>query len=142
MDVIQIICWGVFIILAFYIETLSMDLTSVWFGFGAIGGLITAVFTSVLVIQLSVFAVISLILVLLTRPLAKKYLKTNTIKTNADSLIGQTTKIIVDILPGERGEVKIEGKIWTAYTDQSETLSKDSKVTIIAINGNKLMVRK
>ena len=55
--------------------------------------------------------VVSVILLMLTRPLAKKYLNSRTVKTNADSLVGRTCIVTqtIDNLRAE-GQVSIMGR--------------------------------
>ena len=47
--------------------------------------------------QIIAFVIVSVILLILTRPWALKYLNSRTVRTNADSLIGQTALVTQDI---------------------------------------------
>jgi membrane protein implicated in regulation of membrane protease activity len=64
----------------------------------------------------------------------------NEIKTNAQSLIGQEALCIKPILDHEWGEVKIQGKIWTAVSN--ENIYENERVVVLAISGVKLQVKR
>jgi membrane protein implicated in regulation of membrane protease activity len=138
---VMIFVWFAIILIAGLIEALTMDLSSVWFSVGAFFALIIAIFAKELIwLQFVVFVVFSIALLLGLRPIFKRYIRKNEIKTNADSLVGKTAVCIKPIIDGERGEVKIEGKIWTAIAN--ENISENEKVTVLAIKGVKLVVKK
>ena len=138
---IMVIIWFALIIFAGVIEASTMDLTSIWFSAGAFFALITAIFwPDNIVLQSIIFIVVSSLTLLGLRPLFKKYIRKNEIKTNADKLIGKIAVCIKPILNGERGEVKIDGKIWTAISNQDIAL--DERVEVLAIDGVKLVVTK
>ncbi|MCK7461855.1 MAG: NfeD family protein [Sphingobacterium sp.] len=79
-------------------------------------------------------------MLVLLRPIIQHYLKKNEVLTNADRLIGKYAICLKKITPDERGEVKIDGKIWSAISN--ETVEVDEKVEVLAIEGVKLVVRK
>lgn len=137
----MIFVWFAVIIVAGVIEALTMDLSSIWFAAGGFFALIFAIiFPELIWIQVLIFILFSIALLLVLRPIFKKFIKKNEIKTNADSLVGRVAVCIKPILDGERGEVKIEGKIWTAIAN--EDIQINEKVTVLAIKGVKLVVRK
>ena len=137
---VMIFVWFAIILIAGVIEALTMDLSSVWFSVGAFFALIIAIFAKELIwLQFVVFVVFSIALLLGLRPIFKRYIRKNEIKTNADSLVGKTAVCIKPIIDGERGEVKIEGKIWTAIAN--ENISENEKVTVLALKGVKLVVK-
>ena len=84
----------------------------------------------------------SILLIIFTRPLIAKYLKRNESRTNVDSLIGEVATVTKDILPDDRGEAKLKGQYWLAVSASNEKIEADSKVTIVAIEGAKLIVKK
>ncbi len=79
---------------------------------------------------------------LLIRPLAAQYLRGNTVATNTDRLIGQTTVLTKEITPNSWGEAKICGMDWSCTSVDNSPIAKDSQVKIIAIDGAKLVVKK
>ena len=137
----MVLIWAAVIIFAAVIEAGTMDLSSVWFSAGALFALIIAIiFPTAIAVQVVVFIVVSVLLLVILRPILKEHMTKNEIKTNADSLVGKTAVCIKPIIGGERGEVRIEGKIWTAIAN--EDILENQKVTVLAIKGVKLVVRK
>jgi len=142
MEEYMIVIWFVVIILAAVIEMNTMDLSSIWFSAGALFAFIFALLKAGWVIQLLIFLVVSILLLLLVRPVVKRYLKTNIISTNSDRLVGKVAVCTKEIRYGERGEVKIDGKFWLAVTSGEEDIDVDEKVEVLAIEGVKLIVDK
>ncbi len=137
-----ILIWFVIIIISAIIEITTMDLTSVWFSIGALVAFILSIFSDNIILQIVIFVAISVILLFSVRPIAKNYFRTNLINTNADRLVGKTAICTKEIRAGERGEVKIDGKFWTAVTSNDEYIMIDQKVEVLAIEGVKLIVVK
>lgn len=134
------IVWAAIFILAGIIEASTMDLTSIWFAAGALVALILNLFEAAIYVQVIAFVVVSAALLISLRPFLARYLKKNDIKTNADRLVGKTAVCTLAILNGERGECKIDGKIWTAVSE--EDIQVGEKVKVLAIEGVKLVVKK
>ncbi|MGI5173515.1 NfeD family protein [Treponema sp. OMZ 840] len=133
--------WFIIAVLCFVAEMLTMQLTTIWF---AIAALIT-VFVSLLpippVLQVFLFLIIACTLLILTRPFVKKKLEARKIKTNADSLIGQKALVLKDIGEFEKGEIKIEGRVWTAKTADGTLLAAGNKCIIEKIEGVTCIVK-
>ena len=125
------------------IEIMTMGLTTIWFAGGALVGAVMAAVSLPLWSQIIAFAVISVILLILTRPWALKYVNSRTIKTNVDSLIGQTRLVTQDIDNlNAKGQVKVRGQIWTARSISDEVkLHEGQKVSIESISGVKVIVK-
>jgi membrane protein implicated in regulation of membrane protease activity len=135
-----VIIWFAIFVLAAIIEATTMDLSSIWFSVGALAALLASLFGAGEVVQAIVFVIVSAGLLVVLRPIFKKYIKRNDAKTNVDRLIGKTAVCIKSIPVGERGEVRIDGKIWTAIAN--EAIEKDERVVVLGIEGVKLVVRK
>ena len=125
------------------IEIMTMGLTTIWFAGGALVGAVMAAVSLPLWSQIIAFAVISVVLLILTRPWALKYVNSRTIKTNADSLIGQTGLVTQDIDNlNAKGQVKVRGQIWTARSISDDLkLHEGQKVSIESISGVKVIVK-
>lgn len=124
------------------LEMLTMGLTSIWFAGGALVGAVVARMGLSLGIQVAAFVVVSIVLLMLTRPLAGKYLNSRTVKTNADSLVGEDCVVTqtIDNLKAQ-GQVLIRGQVWTARSTKEDlVIPEDSRVKVIEISGVKLMV--
>jgi len=141
LGTVMVLVWFGIIILAAIIEAGTMNLSSIWFSVGAFFALLVSIFfPEEYVWQAVVFIVASVALLIVLRPIVKQSMKKNEIKTNADSLVGKTAVCIKAIKDGDCGEVRIEGKIWTAISN--EDIEVDQKVTVLAIKGVKLVVKK
>jgi membrane protein implicated in regulation of membrane protease activity len=134
------IVWASIFIFAGIIEASTMDMTSIWFAAGALVALILDLFNVNIYIQVIAFVVVSAALLLSLRPLFARYLKKNDIKTNVDRLVGKIAVCTGAIIDGERGEVRIDGKIWTAISEGDVNIGE--KVKVLAIEGVKLVVKK
>lgn len=134
---------GLMIILG-VIELLTLGLTSIWFAAGALVAFIVAMIGLRFSIQLIVFVVVSLVLLFFTRPLAQKYLNSETTKTNAEALIGRTVRVTGDVSNlKDEGQVTVNGLEWTARSsDDTQVFRKGDLVKIIRIEGVKLIVEK
>jgi membrane protein implicated in regulation of membrane protease activity len=116
-----------------------------WFLWLAIAGVIVALLVQfgllpALELQLLVFALFTLLLIIFTRPLIVKFVKSNDTVSNVKALIGQHGITLTSIVPMQFGQVKVNGEIWTAVTE--EELEEDTRVEVIGIDGVKLLVKK
>ena len=134
------IFWLAMIVFLVIIEIASINLTTIWFVASAIVSLIVSFFCNWFLLQFGIFVVLGIILLITTRPLLLKLLKVNKVKTNLDRVIGMEGGVTEDIIPLETGEVKVDGKKWSAYS--TEKLEKGTLIIVEEINGVKLSVRK
>lgn len=134
------IVWLIVIILLAFIEVATINLVSVWFIASALISLFMSFFVNSFYIQFIVFVVLGLVLLILTRPyLVKKLVKTQE-KTNVDRVIGMEGIVTEDILKQSVGEVKVDGKKWSAISKSK--ILKGESVIVESIDGVKLIVRK
>ena len=125
--------------LAFLIlEVVTVSLVSIWFCGGAIAAMISSYFTDSLFIQILVFIVVSVILLIVLKPLFKHFRISS--PTNYDRVIGKTGVVTEDISEDKYGQVKVNGSIWTAKS--KEKIKKDEKVKILDVEGVKLIVER
>ena len=94
-------------------------------------------------VQIIVFAAVSVVLLVLTRPVAVKYFNKERHRTNAESLIGQQALVLEDIdTLKARGRVEVRGQEWSAKTsDPAGKIAENTVVIIDGIQGVKLIVR-
>jgi len=74
----------------------------------------------------------------------KKYaaqIERSSFKSNIEALVGQKAMVIQIIEPHKSGLVKIKGDVWPAIVEESLTLHKNTLVTIVGVEGNKLVVK-
>lgn len=132
---------GLFIVLIL-MEIATLALTTVWFAAGALAATIVSLCSGPLWLQIAVFLVISLVMLIFTRPYALKYFNKGRIKTNLDEIIGKQVVVTKEInnLKGQ-GEVLVNGLPWTARSvNDSQLIEKDRLVVINAIEGVKVIV--
>jgi membrane protein implicated in regulation of membrane protease activity len=132
--------WFILGVIFSLIEIFTMGLTTIWFAIGALV-MIFISFTGINIwYQVLLFAIFSSALLFFTRPLVVKKLKIGKEKTNVDSIIGKKAVVTKAILPPEKGEVKIEGVIWTAKTESGKPLSEGTECTINSVSGVTVIV--
>lgn len=88
--------------------------------------------------QLFVFAVITLIFIVFTRPLVLKTVRSNDTASNVAALIGQHGIALSSISPLNYGQVKVNGEIWTAVSDHE--IDENIRVIVTGVDGVKLVV--
>ena len=92
------IVWIGFAIFMLLCEGFTTQLVSIWFVLGSVCAAITTIFTSDITIQSAVFLVVSLVSLIVTRPLVKRFKRRNkTTGTNADRHIGQVGFMLTDL---------------------------------------------
>lgn len=124
------------------IEALTVGIVSIWFSIGSLAALIAAALHAAPWLQLTVFLAVSAAALIITRPLIKKKILLRTTPTNTDMLIGErgTAEEVIDNLAGT-GAVKIQGKIWSAKSENGDVIPAGSIVTAVRIEGVKLIVK-
>lgn len=135
--------WLVLFVIFIVAEVATVGaLVSIWFCVGSLAAMVAARAGTSLIVQVTVFLVVSFALLVLTKPFIKKVLKQKSEPTNADAIIGQIGVVVEEIDNfAEKGAVKIDGKIWTARSiDSAKGIQKDSKVKIVKIQGVKVLV--
>ena len=136
------ICWLAVFVLLIVIELATMGLTTIWFAGGAVAGFIASMLGANVVIQAVVFFVVSIVLLIFTRPFAVRYINSNKTKTNIDGLIGQEALVLEEINNiRETGCARLEGKEWTARSLDDTVIAADTVVIVERIEGVKLIVK-
>ena len=94
-------------------------------------------------VEIIIFAVVSLAALILTRPLIKRLTARTERYTNADEFVGKRVMLDKDVTKFEAGEIKINGVIYQAVLpeDSDEDIKKGSIVEMVALKGNKVIVR-
>ena len=108
----QTVYWLILFVILLIIEILTMGLTTIWFAGGALVAFVSGVIGFGLPVQVVAFLIVSVILLVLTRPLAVKYFNKERQKTNAESLIGEQALVTEDIDTLQAaGHVEIRGMV-------------------------------
>ena len=134
--------WLGLLVLFLAVEFATAQLTTVWFAAGALVALLLAAFgVDNLAIQIIVFALVSLVSLILTRPLVKKWTRKRVQPTNADMVIGEEAVVTEAINNTEgKGLAKVNGAIWSARSVDDRIIPAGNTVTVKAIEGVKLIV--
>ena len=132
--------WLGIVVLLAIVEAMTINLTTIWFVISGLVSLFVSFTSDDFGLQLGIFALGGFALLILTRPLLLRFLPLKKEKTNADRIIGMTGIVTEAISKNHPGEVKVDGKRWTAIEDFS--IEIDSDVKILSIDGVKLKVEK
>lgn len=130
--------WLCLIIALTLIEVMTTNLVTIWYIASALIALILSLFVDNYLIQFSAFVIIGTILLFTTRDYLLKLIVKNKEKTNLDRVIGMTGIVTEEITKNKPGEVKVDGKRWTAIADKK--ILVQSTVKVLEINGVKLKV--
>ena len=134
--------WLIAMIVLLVVEGMAPGLVSIWFALGALAALISSLLKAPVWLQVLWFFVVSVATLLITRPLAKKYVNARVTPTNADMAIGQDCVVTeaIDNVAGT-GAVSVGGKIWTArMAEKDGRAEKGAVLRAVRIEGVKLIV--
>lgn len=137
--------WQIWLIAAgifFVAEIITVGFLIFWLGIGALLAMIVSFFTSNIIIQTAVFVISSAILIFATKPLVNRITKNDkTISTNVYSIIGKSGLVIEDINLVEcKGQIKVDGEIWSAICNGNSTIQAGTEVKVLEIRGVKALV--
>jgi membrane protein implicated in regulation of membrane protease activity len=136
------IMWLIILVVLVIIEISTMGLYTIWFAGGAVVATIVAAFHGPIWVQILLFLLVSIAMLISTRPIVVKYFNKDRVKTNVESLIGTQGVVIseIDNLKGA-GLVTLSGMEWTARSKDDEILLAVGKVVnVIEVQGVKLIV--
>lgn len=133
--------WIALMVVFIVVEGLTVQLVSTWFAVGALGALIANLCGARTGWQIAVFFIVSIICLIITKPLVKKLTSKNIQPTNADRCIGQEAIVIerIDNIAG-KGQVNVKGAVWTARSCDGRIVDEGERVKILSIDGVKLIV--
>ena len=134
--------WLCILIATIVIELATMGLTTIWFAGGALVALIAAALGAHIAVQIALFVIVSVVLLIFTRPVAMKYFNKDREKTNVESMTGkqaiETEEI--DNLKGQ-GTVTVDGQEWSARAkEEGVVIPEGAVVTVLEVSGVKLLV--
>lgn len=121
------------------LEMSTVNLVSIWYVISSLVAMIISLFIDNIFIQVSIFVLGGTLLLILTKDAVKKLIPEKT-KTNIDRIVGMQGIVTEKITKKTPGEVKVDGKRWTAIAD--ENISVDTTVEILEINSTKLKVKR
>ena len=125
------------------VEALTAGLVSIWFVAGSAAALIGAFLGAGLGVQVALFVVVSAAALAVTRPLVRRYMAGKAVPTNLDRVLGDSGKVMETIdNENSSGAVYVDGKTWTARSDDGSVIPAGTVVEILRMEGVKLFVKK
>ena len=135
--------WLILFVVLLIVEIFTMVLTTIWFAAGALAAFLVGMLGLGLPVQAATFIVVSVILFVVTRPIAVRFFNQEREKTNVEGLIGQQglVKQDIDTLQAT-GQVEVRGQEWSARTEAPDgKILKGTTVVVDGIQGVRLIVR-
>lgn len=132
--------WFCSFLVLLVLEIVTINLVSVWFAIGAMFTFFVSLLVDNLLVQLLIFILVSVVALLITKPVVKKLKTKSGESTNVDRIIGKNALVLKDICKYHPGEVKVLGNIWTAVSD--EEIKSGEEVIIERIEGVKVRVKR
>ena len=135
------IVWLVLLVVFLIAEAATVTMVSLWFAAGALAALVIGLLHGPLWLQIGAFVAGSAVLLLLLRPLVRRYVAPKITATNADSVIGKTGLVTVAIdNVAAAGQVKLGGMVWTARSTSGGPIGTGTLIRVDRIEGVKVFV--
>lgn len=142
MDWKVTVIWLVLMLVLAFLEAATTQLVTIWFALGALAAMLASIFHAPLWLQVVLFAVVSAAALILTRPLAKKFMKTDKVPTNADRVL-QKIGIVQDAIDNTAatGTILVDGSVWSARSADGSRIPPGTRVVVERIEGVKCIVK-
>lgn len=133
--------WLGLVILFLIAEGATVSLVSLWFAAGAVVAMFAALLGAGAWLQTGLFLVVSGALLLMLRPIVRRYLVPKITATNVDSLVGATglATVAIDNVTAS-GQVKLGAMEWTARSTTGENIPQGTLIRVDRIEGVKVYV--
>ena len=128
--------WLILLAIFLVIEIITLGLTTIWLAGGALVGFLAAVLHVPL-------PVVSIVLIVFTRPVAERYFNNSREQTNVGGIIGREGKVIVTIDNfNQTGAVLIDGIEWTARSDEEDVvIETGERIVVTRVEGVRVFVK-
>lgn len=139
-----VLIWLIIMIIFLIAEAVTVGLATIWFAAGALAAMAACALGFGTLVQFFVFFIVSMVLLIFTRPFALKYVNPNKIRTNYEDVVDKTVKITekVDNINGT-GTAVLNGQEWTARSKaDDEILEPGDLAKVVEVTGVKLIVVK
>lgn len=135
--------WLAVFVVMVIIEAMTVALVSVWCAVSAFIMIFLSRTEMPFKWQLLIFLLISVVLMLFTRPFFVKKLKLGKYKMNSDAIEGTKMKVMAPITQFQKGTVKAQnGVVWNAESADEEPLATGDICVVKSVKGNTLVVQK
>ncbi|MCU1680367.1 MAG: hypothetical protein JWQ81_1106 [Amycolatopsis sp.] len=137
MSMTAALVWLIVGLVLMMAEVLSGDFVLIMLGVAALFGAGGAALTDNVVVEVAVFAVVSVALLVLGRPaLKRRFLGGPGTRTNTDALIGARAVVISTVDAESGGRIKLAGDVWSARSlSEGHSLEPGTTVTVVEISG-------
>jgi membrane protein implicated in regulation of membrane protease activity len=135
--------WIAVIVLAVFAEAMTASLVAIWFMPSALVATVLAFFRVPVSVQILVFAILSALFIIFSKTILGETLRVKSTPTNADAVIGEEAVVTERICNLEnKGLVKVRGQLWSARSADGAELEEGETVSVVSIEGVKLICRK
>ena len=138
--------WSIWLILCglfLIIEIFTVSFLMFWPGIGAFLAFITNIIGFSFPVQLGVFVISTALMIIFMKPLVTKLFKTKDVPMNNNAVIGKQATVVKEIdNVNLKGQVKVNGELWSAISDDDSIINENATVEVLAIDGVKLKVKK
>ena len=134
--------WLTLMIVFVLIEAFTMAFTTIWAAIAALTMIFIARTSLPFRWQILIFLVLTIFLVLSTRPFAIKKLKMEKEKTNINSIVGEEVIVTKAVRKFQKGEAKAKnGVIWAISSEDSSEIPEDTVSVVTGVQGNTLIIK-
>ncbi|MCI5825413.1 MAG: NfeD family protein [Arcanobacterium sp.] len=134
--------WGIWAIIALVLlilEMFTVDFTFLMLAGGGFAAMLTAIFTDSWVVQIVVFAVVSVVCLMFVRPWVRKHVNSSSTKdSNVYAYTGKSARALTDITP-TAGRAKVGGEVWSAKTEHG-MITQGTEATVVGVDGAHLLL--
>lgn len=128
--------WVIAGVLLIAAEVLSGDFVLLMLGVAALAAAGSSALDAPIWVDVVVFAVTSLALITVARPVLKGRLHAGDhVRTNVEALVGSKA-LVINTVDAHSGQVKLRGDVWSARAfDETQVLEPGRSVTVMDISG-------
>jgi len=137
--------WLILAVVLGAIELMSTTFILLWVAIAALVTGLLGLLVHSFAAQLSVFAVLSVVLLLLTRPLVRRWRNTgtSTYQSNVQQLVGEQGTVVSRLSGGKTGMVRVGNDVWSARSELSDVqMEPGERVRVVAVRSALLIVSK
>lgn len=132
--------WATWLIIATalgVLELVSMDLILIMLAGGALVGMVVALITGAIWVQIIIALAAAVALLAFLRPSMVQRLHSGpTLTIGAEALIGKRASVLEQVSRLAPGRVKIDGDVWTAQPfDEDDQIEAGASVEVVTIKG-------
>lgn len=133
--------WFALLVVFLLAEAATVTMVSLWFGAGALAAMAVCLLGGGIWFQAGTFFVVSAMMLMLLRPIARKHFTPKLTATNVDAVLGSQglVTIAVDNVRAE-GQVKLGAMVWTARSTSGEPIPEGTLIRVDKVEGVKVFV--